>query len=121
MKFAAWYSVVVGVTMFAQWAFFIVAGEVPEFQTEPFRIAFHLIAEAVTALALIGSGAALLSGRRGAAKIALIASGMLIYTVINSPGYFAQLGQWSLVAMFAVLLVLTLISMAKLLPIVTEG
>jgi hypothetical protein len=29
---------------------------------------------------------------------------MAIYSEINSPGYFAQLGQWPLVVMFAVLL-----------------
>jgi hypothetical protein len=39
---------------------------------------------------------------------------MLTYTVLVSPGYFAQLGQWPLVAMFAVLLILTLVSYALL-------
>ena len=29
---------------------------------------------------------------------------MAIYSEINSPGYFAQPGQWALVVMFAVLL-----------------
>jgi hypothetical protein len=33
---------------------------------------------------------------------------MLTYSVIASPGYFAQQGQWALVAMFAVLLVLAI-------------
>jgi phosphate/sulfate permease len=30
---------------------------------------------------------------------------MAIYSEINSPGYFAQRGQWALVGMFAALLV----------------
>ncbi len=39
-----------------------------------------------------------------AAPLGLAASGMLLYTVINSSGYFAELGQWPMVGMFAVLL-----------------
>jgi len=34
---------------------------------------------------------------------------MLLYTVIVSPGYFGQLGQWVFVLMFAVLVVLTVL------------
>jgi len=33
---------------------------------------------------------------------------MLLYTLIVSPGYFAQKGQWAFVGMFAVILVLAL-------------
>jgi hypothetical protein len=42
----------------------------------------------------------------------MVFAGMLIYSVIVSPGYFAQQGQWALVAMFAVLLVLAIVSVA---------
>lgn len=40
---------------------------------------------------------------------------MLLYSVIVSPGYFAQLGQWALVGMFALLLVLAVASIGSLL------
>src|SRR5512133_2081193 len=53
MKFAGWYCVVVGFLMLAQWGFFLIAGQVPEMQTAPIALAFHLAAEAATALALI--------------------------------------------------------------------
>lgn len=33
--------------------------------------------------------------------LALVAFGMLLYTVITSAGYFAQLAQWPLVIMLA--------------------
>ncbi|HHJ99429.1 MAG TPA: hypothetical protein ENN10_05725 [Actinobacteria bacterium] len=115
MKFAGWYALVVGVSMILQWAFFIIAGEVPELQTEPLRIAFHLAAEGVTAALLVVAGIALLRGRRWASRIALVAFGALVYTAIVNPGYFAQLGQWPLVAMFGVVLALTLISVILLL------
>ena len=32
-----------------------------------------------------------------------VAGGMVLYSVINSPGYFVQKGQWPMVGMFAIL------------------
>lgn len=114
MRFTGWYSIIVGVMMLAQWIFFISTGQVPEFQTAPWAIAFHLAAEAVTALALIVSGVGLLRGAAWARTTAFVALGMLTYTVIVSPGYFAQQGVWPLVAMFLLLLVLALVSIRRL-------
>jgi hypothetical protein len=113
MKFAAWYGIIVGILMFGQWAFFIAAGQVPELQTEPYRIGFHLAGEFITAAGLIVSGIGLLARKPWAASTYLVAAGMLLYSAIVSPGYFAQLGQWALVGMFAVLLVLALGSVAR--------
>ncbi len=114
MRFAAWCSLVIGALMLAQWSLFLAAGQVPEVHTEPVRLAFHLAAEAATAVALMAAGVALLRGRPNAWKLGLVANGMLIYTVIVSPGYFAQKGQWPLVAMFAVLLFLAVASITQL-------
>lgn len=114
MKFASWSSLIIGLLMLAQWAFFLGIGQVPEIRTEPIALAFHLVAEAATALALISAGILLLRGRPGGISLGLVANGMLTYTVIVSPGYFAQLGQWPLVAMFASLLGLALVSILQL-------
>ena len=114
MKFVAWSALVIGVLMILQWGFFILTGQVPELQTEPVRIAFHLAAEAVTAVTLIIAGIWLLHNKAGAYSLALVGFGMLIYTVIISPGYFAQNGAWPLVAMFGVLLVLALVSVVMI-------
>ena len=110
MKFASLYAIVVGGLMLAQWSFFLIAGMVPEFQTTPVKISFHLIAELLTALALIITGSASLRGKQWGLTLYAVAIGMLIYTVINSAGYFAQLGEWPFVSMFALLLVGALIS-----------
>ena len=101
--------------MIAQWTFFIVTGNVPELQTEPFRIAFHLAAEFTTALMLIASGIATLKSSAWGKNVLLVGLGMVIYSEIVSPGYFAQLGQWALVAMFAVLLFGATVGVMKLL------
>ena len=110
MKFPAWYGIVVGFGMIVQWILSIVAGQVPEFQTEPWRIALHLAAEFATALILIVSGIATLKTISWGRTILLLGLGMVIYSEIVSPGYFAQLGQWPMVCMFAVILTGAMIS-----------
>lgn len=114
--FAAYYGIVVGILMFAQWVFFLAAGQVPEVQTEPIRLAFHLAAEFVTASGLVITGIGLLKKWSWAPAWFLAAVGMVIYSEVVSPGYFAQQGQWIFVVMFAVLLtgaVLAAIQVAK--------
>jgi hypothetical protein len=115
MKFSAWYGIVVGSGMIVQWTFSIVTGGVPELQTEPWRIALHLAAELTAALALIVSGIGTLKSLPWGKNALLVGLGMVIYSEIVSPGYFAQLGQWLLVAMFAVLLFGATFSVMKLL------
>ncbi len=112
MVFAAVYAIVVGAGMIGQWLFFLASGQVPELVTEPLRIRFHLAAEFATALALLTGGIALLTHQAWSQWFYPLAIGMLLYTVIVSPGYFAQKGQWPFVGMFAVLLILALVSIA---------
>ena len=104
MKFPAWYGIIVGTLILLQWILFIATGSVPEFQTTPWAIGFHMAAELLLALALLTGGIATLKSARWGEKILLVALGMAIYSEINSPGYFAQLGQWAMVGMFALLL-----------------
>lgn len=104
MKFPAWYGIGVGVLMIGQWAFSILAGGVPEFESAPWEIAFHLAAEMSTAGMLIVGGVAGLRSTIWSKQVLLLGLGMVIYSEILSPGYFAQLNQWAFVAMFAVLL-----------------
>src|SRR5690606_24851550 len=115
MKFAAWYALMVGLLMVGQWIFFLATGQVPELQTEPWRIYFHLAAEFVTAVGLIAGGVALLRNLAWAGAAYIPAAGMLLYSVIASPGCFAQQGAWTMVAMLALLLVLAIASIASVL------
>lgn len=106
-RLAAVFATAVGAMMFAQWAFFIVSGEVTELDTEPIRISFHLAAEFLTATALIVAGLGLAKGKDWGFPVLMLALGMLSYTIVVSPGYFAQDGEYVFVAMFAVLWILT--------------
>jgi hypothetical protein len=110
MVFAAVYAIVVGLGMIGQWAASYRSKRIPELETEPIRIGFHIVGEMATAVALIVGGMGLLTGQAWGQAVYLIASGLLLYTAIVSPGYFAQKNQWPMVGVFAVVLILTLIS-----------
>ncbi len=111
-KVAAPYAVIVGVLMIGQWIMFIATGQVPELEAEPVRISFHLAAEFLTAILLVIGGLGLFTRRRWGLSLFFVAMGMLLYTIIVSPGYFAQLGDFGFVGMFAVLFVLTVVLIA---------
>ncbi|MGD8397656.1 MAG: hypothetical protein PVG11_02250 [Anaerolineae bacterium] len=110
MVFAAIFALVVGAGMICQWVLFLATGQVPELETEPLRIRFHLAAEFATAIALLVGGVALLTGQAWGQWFYLLAMGMLLYTVIVSPGYFAEKSQWAFVGMFVVVFVLAVLS-----------
>lgn len=115
MKFSSWYGILVGLLMIAQWTFSILSGGVPEFQSAPWAIAFHLAAEMTIALMLISGGIATLKSIAWGKPTLLVGLGMVIYSEIVSPGYYAQQGQWAFVAMFAALLFGATISVMLLL------
>ena len=103
--------------MIAQWSFNIIRNRVPTPEQDAvsgrgfFDMIFHWAAEFITAGVLITAGIGLLAESQWAFPTYLIAIGMLIYTAINSPGFFPQQRKWSMVGMFVVILVLALLSL----------
>ena len=110
MVFPSVFAIAVGVLMIGQWSFFYLSNQIPELEAEPYRILFHLAGEFATAIALIVGGIGLLTGQAWSSWLYMLAMGMLLSTVIVSPGYFAQRGEWPFVGMFVVLLILAVIS-----------
>jgi hypothetical protein len=110
MTFAAIFSILVGTGMIVQWAMSYLTKQIPEVKTEPIRISFHIAAEMITALCLLTSGIALLVGVPWAIPCFLVAMGMLFYTSVVSPGYFAEQGQWGWLVMFSLIILLGVIS-----------
>lgn len=115
MLFPAIFAILVGIGMIAMWAGSYYTRQISELESEPVRIKFHLAAEFITAFSLITAGIGLLAQQGWAVSAYLIAAGMLLYTVIVSPGYFAQKRQWGYVVMFGVILLLALASLVLLL------
>ena len=112
MTFPATFAIVVGLGMIGQWTASFLSKQIPELKTEPIRIWFHIAAEMATALCLIGAGIGLLTKSNWSIPLYLVASGMLFYTAIVSPGYFAQKGQWTWLVMFGIILILGIIGIA---------
>ena len=108
-KIAAVYSIIVGASMIGMWTVFYVIGGIPEINTEPAKITMHLIAEFVTAIALILGGIGLISNRKWGFQTYLLSMGMLMYTLIVSPGYYIQSGDFIFVAMFTLFIILAII------------
>jgi len=110
MTFPAIFSIIVGIGMIAQWSLLYFSKQIPELETERVRILFHIAAELITAIALIAGGVGLLGNWGWGIPVYLVAIGMLLYTAIVSPGYFAQKGQWVWLGIFGVLIILALAS-----------
>jgi hypothetical protein len=112
LVFPGIYAMTVGILMIGQWAFLLASKQVPGLKSEPVEIRLHITIETITALLLVLSGAGLLFHSTWGTQIDPIAMGMLLYSVVNSAGYFIDRHTWPIVAMFALLLVLTLASLA---------
>ncbi len=115
MTAVAWYCIIVGVVMAAWWANDLRQGAWNRGDRTHGELALHLAAEFVTAALLIAAGAAWLVA--GASAHALVAAGlgMLLYTVIASPGYFLARRELPAVGMFGVLTALTVTALAVVL------
>jgi len=116
-KFSAGFAIFVGISMIGLWTMLLLTSQVPELETSPFSIAFHLVAEIFTAFLLIIGGIMVYRKHLLGEKIYLISVGMLLYTVINSSGYYAQSGDWGFVVMFAILFILTVMIITRFLSI----
>ncbi len=114
MKFVRISSLVIGLSMILQWIFFLITGNVPEFETEPIGIIFHITIEIITALLLMSIFIFLRKPNRAKKYIAVYGQGMLGYTVVNSAGYFAQSGDWLFLLMFTVLLFFSIFNSMKI-------
>jgi hypothetical protein len=108
-KLASIYSIIIGVAMFCMWISFLITNQVPEINTALLKITYHLLAEFLTAILLLISGFGLFTKKSWGFHLYLISIGMLLYTVIVSAGYYANLGDMIMVGMFKVFQVLTIL------------
>lgn len=108
LKISGIYQILLGAGMLGIWVLHVLRGEIPELQTEALRITAHLLAEGATAISLLISGFFILLKGRKSEALFNISFGALIYTLIASPGYFAQQAQWGMASLFLILLTITL-------------
>jgi hypothetical protein len=108
------FMVAMGILMAGMWAFFLLAGMVPELKTVPFTTSAHLAAEFTTAILMVIGGILILKQRSEAVKVALPGLGMFLYAVIQAPGYYIQQGSPAFVALFASFILLGIAAIMNL-------
>ena len=103
--------------MIGQWIFTLARKQVagpeagPNLGRGQIEMRFHWAAELVTAVSLLVAGFSVLLDYPWALNLYLVSIGMLVYTTINSSGYFAQKGEWRMVGVFGLLFMLCIISL----------
>lgn len=95
--------------MIGMWTMFYATGGIPELTTRPAEITLHLLAEFLTALMLIIGGVSVLKEKNWSMNIYFFSMGLLLYTLIVSPGYYIQQKVWSFVLMFAAFVALAVV------------
>lgn len=101
-------ATVSGVGILGLWTMLLATHQVPELSAGDKAIWFHMAAEYLLGALLVTAGALLtFNGDRTAIRILVgSALGAMVYSTINSPGYYAREGKWGAVVGFGVLAVL---------------
>jgi hypothetical protein len=107
MRIVGWGQVIIGAAIAALWLLLLVTGQVPEINEGRIGIWFHLAAELLLAAVLVAAGLALLRRRAPARLLSAVALGALGYSAVNSPGWYAERGEWAMVGMFALVVCAT--------------
>jgi hypothetical protein len=108
-----WYAIAVGLLMAGWWTVDLRGGALDRPDRSRIELGLHLAAEFATAAALVAGGILLLTG--AGSGLALVGLGMLLYTVIQSPGYFLARGEREPAVMFGALVALTVVVIVVLL------
>ncbi len=114
MKKASYlYSIIVGISMITMWALLLMTNQVTELHTEPVRITTHIASEFITAILLILGGITSLQKVKWGLRVHTFSLGMLLYSVLTAGGYYLQLGELAMSAMFACLFAATVVFFIK--------
>lgn len=105
------YAIFVGLLMMGMWSMLVLTSQVTYLDTPQMEIKLHIFTEMLTALMLILGGITVIRGWEKLTKVHYVSQGMLIYAIINSSGYYIDLEETGMAAMFGVLLVFTIISL----------
>ena len=112
------YSLIIGIGIIGLWTMLILTKQVPERKTEPIAIGFHIVVENIMGILALVSGIILLLDLAFGSLLFILSSGLVIYAVINSAGYYGQRNQWPFVGMFGAILIistiLTILNIVKL-------
>jgi hypothetical protein len=106
--FVSLYSLLVGISIFGYWAALYTRKQVFAATSRPaIETKYHVVAELLTAAILVVGGIGTILSAEWSGSVLFIGLGMLLYTEINSPGFYAARKEKSMARMFWILTVLT--------------
>lgn len=110
-KVCALYAVLVGVSMIAVWLLYFTTGTIAGIKPDPNipGISLHIVAEFITAFALLGGGIGLFASKKWGRDLYFLGLGLLIYAVVNSPGYYIKSGGPIILAIFGGTLIIAIV------------
>ncbi len=100
-KAAAIFSILMGLMMFGTWAFLLLFNQFPQVRTLPLETGYLLVAEFLTAAALVVAGCGVLVHRPWASPLLLVALGELVYCTIRFAGELGQGGSMAGLGFFS--------------------
>ncbi len=95
--------------MILMWGAYFATGTMMGIKPAAAGLSFHIAAEFATAAVMIAGGAGVLKGKGWGRDFYFLGIGMLLYALINSPGYYLSGRAALILAMFGGTLVLALI------------
>jgi phosphotransferase system glucose/maltose/N-acetylglucosamine-specific IIC component len=115
-RIIAGYSLFLGIAILGLWGAILVNGEIPE---GPVEFSFHLISEILMAAGCMAAGILMLRHNSTGTLLGIASHAMVIYSVLNAAGYYAERGQIYFPILFMMLLaasvaILTLLVKQKL-------
>ena len=110
-KASGLFTILVGILMMGMWTMLVFTGQVPYLDTPQMEIKLHIFTEMLTAGALILGGISVLRNWVRLKFLHYVSQGMLIYAIINSSGYYIDLGETAMAAMFGLLFIGTILSL----------
>lgn len=105
-KLSAYYLVLLGVSISGMWIIILLNGEIEEGRVE---FLFHLFSEFLMALTCFSAGILTLRKHFSGIGLSIAGHAMLIYSVLNAAGYYAERGNVMFPVLFIVLFLLSLI------------
>ncbi len=112
-KIIGFYYLAVGIGIIGLWTMLYVSKQIPELETEPAAIAFHIFIEIAMGVMAIITALSILKRKKSSLTLMLITSGMLMYSVVNSSGYYAETGEYGMIAMFGIIFLFTIAAVRK--------
>ncbi|RLE01620.1 MAG: hypothetical protein DRJ13_06680 [Bacteroidetes bacterium] len=109
-KLSAIYLLTVGVSVLILWTIILSSGEIVE---GPIEFSFHLFSEILMAVTCILAGMIFLRNRSSSRKMCIAGHSLIIYSVLNAAGYYAQTGSYAMPVVFIALFLISMIFVVR--------